>query len=315
MTKPKRGRGKAPTVVSLFSGAGGLDLGFIQAGFKVVWANDIDGDAVQTYLKNIGKHCTAGDITKVDLNSLPQSDGIIGGFPCQGFSIANTQRRVDDSRNTLYLSFVKALRVKQPKFFLAENVRGILSLGSGKVFKHILADFSAAGYECFYALVNAADYGVPQNRHRVLIFGIRSDDCPPSVSWPPPATHRDKEISVAEALANIPDPDKPNKLTNHIYSKFKVKINGYISNRKVDPDKPSPTITARGDDKGGAMILNHPSGQRRMSCREVATLQGFPNSFTFVGSMTSVYKQIGNAVPPKLSKAAALQIKRILFKA
>jgi len=315
VTKLKRARQKSPTIVSLFSGAGGLDLGFIQAGFKVVWANDIDDDAVQTYLKNIGKHCTAGDITKVDFSSLPESDGIIGGFPCQGFSIANTQRRVDDSRNTLYLSFVKALRVKNPKFFLAENVRGILSLGSGKVFKHILADFRAAGYECFYALVNAADYGVPQNRHRVLIFGIRSDICPPDVSWPPPATHISRKISVAEAFANIPDPDKPNKLTNHIYSKFKVKINGYISNRKVDPDKPSPTITARGDDKGGAMILNHPSGQRRMSCREVATLQGFPNTFTFVGSMTSVYKQIGNAVPPKLSKAAALQIKRILFKA
>ncbi len=315
MTKLKRAREKNPTVVSLFSGAGGLDLGFIQAGFEVVWANDIDGDAVQTYSKNIGEHCTAGDVSKVDFNSLPESDGIIGGFPCQGFSVANTQRRVDDSRNTLYLSFVNALRVKQPKFFLAENVRGILSLGSGKVFKHILADFSAAGYKCFYALVNAADYGVPQNRHRVLIFGIRTDYCPPSVSWPPPATHRGKHISVAEALANIPDPDKPNKLSNHIYSKFKVKFNGYISNRKVDPNKPSPTITARGDDKGGAMILNHPSGHRRMSCREVAALQGFPNTFTFVGSMTSVYKQIGNAVPPKLSKAAALQIMRILFKA
>jgi len=299
-------------VASLFSGAGGLDLGFKKAGFQIVWANDNDSDAVDTYIKNIGDHCVLADIEKLNLKEIPQVDGIIGGFPCQGFSVANTQRAVDDSRNTLYKSFVKAVKVGQPKFFLAENVKGILSLGGGAVFKYIIKDFEKAGYKCTYALVNAADYGVPQSRQRVLILGIRKDLFVDDLVWPPKPTHENKQISVGDALADVPNPDKPNKLKNHVYSQFKLKFNGYISNRHVDPNKPSPTITARGDHKGGAMIIHHPSNKRRMTCREVAIVQGFPNSFEFIGSMTSVYKQIGNAVPPPLAYAAAKQILEVL---
>jgi DNA (cytosine-5)-methyltransferase 1 len=129
-----------------------------------------------------------------------------------------------------------------------------------------------------------------------------------TIAWPPKPTHQNRRISVGAALANIPDPDKPNKLKNHVYSQFKLKFNGYISNRRVDPSKPSPTITARGDHKGGAMIIHHPSNTRRMTCREVAIIQGFPIGFEFYGSMTSVYKQIGNAVPPPLAFAAAKEI-------
>ncbi len=295
-------------VASLFSGAGGLDLGFKKAGFEIVWANDNDSDAVKTYIKNIGDHCVLGDIEKLDIKKLPKVDGIIGGFPCQGFSVANTQRTVDDSRNTLYKTFVKAVKLGQPKFFLAENVKGILSLGGGAVFSYIISDFKEAGYICTYALVNAADYGVPQSRQRVLILGIRKDLAPKKISWPPKPTHEGRQISVGSALAAVPDPDKPHKLKNHVYSQFKLKFNGYISNRRVDPNRPSPTITARGDNKGGAMIIHHPSNTRRMTCREVAIVQGFPISFEFTGSMTSVYKQIGNAVPPPLAFAAAKQI-------
>jgi DNA (cytosine-5)-methyltransferase 1 len=295
-------------IASLFSGAGGLDLGFKKAGFEIVWANDNDSDAVDTYIKNIGEHCVLADIEKLNIRELPKVDGIIGGFPCQGFSVANTQRAVDDSRNTLYKSFVKAVKVGQPKFFLAENVKGILSLGGGAVFKYIIEDFEKAGYVCTYALVNAADYGVPQSRQRVLILGIRKDLAKKEIVWPPKPTHKGKQITVGAALAGVPDPDKPNKLKNHVYSQFKLKFNGYISNRRVDPNKPSPTITARGDHKGGAMIIHHPSNTRRMTCREVAIVQGFPLSFEFKGSMTSVYKQIGNAVPPPLAFAAAKQI-------
>jgi DNA (cytosine-5)-methyltransferase 1 len=295
-------------VASLFSGAGGLDLGFKKAGFEIIWANDNDRDAVDTYTRNIGDHCVHADIEKLDIKKLPKVDGIIGGFPCQGFSVANTQRTVDDSRNTLYKSFVKAVKLGQPKFFLAENVKGILSLGGGAVFNYIVKDFEKAGYICTYALVNAADYGVPQSRQRVLILGIRKDLVSKKISWPPKPTHKDRQISVGSALAAVPDPDEPHKLKNHVYSQFKLKFNGYISNRRVDPNKPSPTITARGDHKGGAMIIHHPSNTRRMTCREVAIVQGFPINFEFSGSMTSVYKQIGNAVPPPLAFAAAKQI-------
>lgn len=121
-------RNKRLRIASLFSGAGGLDLGFKRAGFEIVWANDNDRDAVETYKRNIGDHCVLGDIEDLDIKDIPRVDGIIGGFPCQGFSVANTQRAVDDSRNALYRSFVKAVKITQPKFFLAENVKGILSL-------------------------------------------------------------------------------------------------------------------------------------------------------------------------------------------
>lgn len=299
-------------IISLFAGAGGLDLGFAQAGFEIAWAIDNDADAVETYKKNLGSHAVLGDILDVDFFSVESPDGIVGGFPCQGFSVANTGRKVDDSRNTLYLSFVRAVRVLKPKFFLAENVKGILSLGKGEVFRHILDDFSESGYTCKYALVNSSHYGVPQSRQRVLILGIRDDLNPGDFEWPPSPTSKDSPPTIGKALEDIPDPDGEHDLLNHVYSQFKLKFNGYISNRPVDPNKPSPTITARGDHKGGAMIIHHPSNTRRLTCREAAIVQGFPMNFEFVGSMTSVYKQIGNAVPPPLAKAAATQIRLLM---
>lgn len=299
-----------PTIASLFSGAGGMDLGFKNAGFNIVWANDNDPDSVATYNNNIGQHCVLGDIREIDLEQIPDVDGIVGGFPCQGFSVANTARTVDDKRNHLYRSFVKSLKIKQPKFFLAENVKGILSLGGGLVFEKILRDFEGSGYKCRVAVVNAADYGVPQNRIRVFIFGVRRDLDLADLDWPPPPTHKGAHQTVGQALAGIPDPDSRHNLKNHDYSKFKVKLNGYISNRPVHENRPSPTITARGDNRGGAMIIPHPSNLRRMSCREVALIQSFPINFVFAGQMTSVYKQIGNAVPPKLAEALAHQIRR-----
>jgi DNA (cytosine-5)-methyltransferase 1 len=299
-------------IVSLFSGAGGLDLGFKKAGYKIIWAVDNDADSVATYSKNLGNHIVLEDIEKIKFNKFPEVHGVIGGFPCQGFSVANTGRNVDDSRNTLYRSFVRAVRSTKPHFFLAENVKGILSLGKGAVFEHILNEFSRCGYSCKYALVNAADYSVPQNRHRVLILGIRKDLGIEDFEWPPVPSSAGKPISIGTALADIPSPDDDHQLKNHVHSKFKLKFNGYISNRSVDASKPAPTITARGDLRGGAMIIHHPSNERRLTCREAAIVQGFPIDFEFVGSMTSSYRQIANAVPPPLAHAAALHIKRII---
>ena len=162
-------------IVSLFSGCGGLDLGFINAGFDVIWANDIFLDAVATYRKNIGDHITSNDIKDIDLNDIPNCDGIIGGFPCQGFSIANMGRHVEDERNTLYLQFIRVVRDKKPKFFIAENVKGILTLGKGAVFEKVKKDFGNAGYKIHYKLFNTADFGVPQRRERVILFGVRND--------------------------------------------------------------------------------------------------------------------------------------------
>ena len=161
-------------VVSLFSGAGGMDLGFINAGFEIVWANDFFQEAVDSYRKNIGKHMIYGDITKISSDDIPDgADVIIGGFPCQGFSIANTRRSMEDKRNFLYREMLRIIRDKKPKFFVAENVKGILSIEKGQVFEMIKSDFEELGYEVEAHILNAAEYGVAQARERVVIIGNR----------------------------------------------------------------------------------------------------------------------------------------------
>lgn len=297
-------------VVSLFSGAGGLDLGFKMAGHEIIWANDLYGDAVETYRKNIGDHIVCEDIKKISASDIPDADIIIGGFPCQGFSVANTKRYAGDQRNELYKQLCRVINEKKPKFFLAENVKGLTNLEHGAVFRMILDDFQRLGYKVKAKILNAADYGVPQTRLRVIITGVRNDIDFEYVY--PEATH-DKDgknglpkwVTVADVLAGLPDPDAPNDLENHVYSKYKMEFNGYIGHRRIDPDKPAPTVTARGDDKGGVVILPHPNGERRMTCREVATIQSFPLDYLFCGNRSSVYRQIGNAVPPLLGKAVA----------
>ena len=163
-----------PKVISLFSGAGGMDIGFIQAGFEIVWANDFNFDAVQTYQKNIGHHIIHGDITKISSEDIPDSpDVIIGGFPCQGFSIANAKRSMEDERNFLYKELLRVIKDKKPKIFLAENVKGLLSMEKGKIIEMIKRDFEDLGYEVDWKVLNASHYGVPQARERVFIMGNR----------------------------------------------------------------------------------------------------------------------------------------------
>jgi len=169
-------------VVSLFSGAGGMDMGFVNAGFEIIWANDFFEEAVDSYRKNIGKHIIHGDITKISDSDIPDdADVIIGGFPCQGFSVANTKRSMKDKRNFLYKEMLRVISDKKPKFFVAENVKGLLSIENGKVFEMIKSDFenlkdkdgNTIGYKVDAAILNAAEYGVPQTRERVVIIGNR----------------------------------------------------------------------------------------------------------------------------------------------
>jgi len=248
-------------VISLFSGAGGLDLGFIQAGHKIVWANDIDHDCCETYRKNIGNHIVEGDISQMDLSSIPDGDIVIGGFPCQGFSVANLRRSVNDERNDLYLQFLRTIQEKQPTYFLAENVKGILSLGGGKVLQKIIKDFEKAGYKTDYRLFNMADYGVPETRQRVIFLGIRNDLCSKTNFQFPKPTHakpsKNNEgklkswINISEALKGIPESlDSPTNLPNQECSRYKVNFRNFTGHRKTDPTKPSPTILARGNGKG-----------------------------------------------------------------
>ncbi|MDC7674696.1 DNA cytosine methyltransferase [Asticcacaulis machinosus] len=304
-------------IVSLFSGAGGLDLGLIQAGHEIIWANDFDADAVATYKGNIGTEIVLGDICKISSMQIPDCDVVVGGFPCQGFSQANMLRFDEDERNRLYLEFLRIVREKQPLYFLAENVRGILSLAGGRAIQKIEADFADAGYRVSKRLFNVADFGVPQMRRRVIIAGTRQD-LPEAADFIfPDPTHCDPSkmngglkpwLTIGECLEDIPEPGSTNELPNHVFSKYKVTNRNFTGHRTTDPNKPSPTILARGNGKGGVCAIQHPRNHRRMSIREQALIQAFPLKFEFIGGMNSCYRQVGNAVPVLFAKALGQQL-------
>lgn len=303
-------------IISLFSGAGGLDLGLVQAGNHIVWANDIDKDAVATYKENIGNHIICDDIKNININSLPPCDVVVGGFPCQGFSQANMLRNLDDDRNKLYKFFYNTIKIKQPKFFIAENVKGILSLGKGEAIKEIVADFETANFITSVNLVNMANYGIPQTRQRVIIIGQRKDLGDELVFRFPSPTHSKNGvprpwISIQEAIEHFPDPDKDNNVLNHIYSTYKVTYRDFTGHRQTDPTKPSPTILARGNGKGGVCAIPHYNGKRRLTVRESASVQTFPENFHFNGTMNSCYRQIGNAVPVKFAELLGKELIRL----
>lgn len=303
-------------IISLFSGAGGLDLGLIQAGNTIVWANDIDKDAVATYKKNISNDIVCDDIKNIDIDSLPDADVVVGGFPCQGFSQANLRRVLDDPRNQLYRFFYETIKDKQPEFFIAENVRGILSIGKGEAIKQIISDFQDAGYITEVHKVNMADYGVPQTRQRVIIIGQRKDVFPTMLFHFPEKTNgKDGNpkpwVTIKEAIDRFPDPDEPNDVLNHTYSKYKVVYRDFTAHRQTNPDKPSPTILARGNGGGGVCAIPHYNGKRRLTIRESAAVQTFPDDFYFIGAQNSCYRQIGNAVPPLFAKKLGEELIRL----
>jgi len=217
-------------VVGLFSGCGGLDLGFINSGFDVIWANDFMKEAVETYKKNIGDHIVLGDITKIPSSEIPDDfDVLLGGFPCQGFSIANIKRSMKDERNFLYKEMLRIIKDKQPKYFVAENVKGILSMQKGKVIELIVNDFKDLGYEVDYKVLKASEYGVPQHRERVFIVGNRLGLKNPF----PKKTHGQEQnllpfVSTKEAvgfLSNIRIRDKSFKLRGQQIINHKARTN------------------------------------------------------------------------------------------
>lgn len=395
-------------VVSLFSGAGGMDLGFEKAGFDIVWANDFFKEAVESYKKNVSKNVVYGDITKINSSEIPDDiDLVIGGFPCQGFSVANTKRSMKDERNFLYKEMLRVIKDKNPKFFVAENVKGLLSMEKGKVFEMIKKDFESLGYKVDARLLNAAEYGVPQARERLVIIGNRlgiENPFPTPTHWVDSKQYKSKKglkdpVTVKQAIGFLSDvklSDYPitlengSKIYNHIaatnvYDKFwgrKFEVNqadicdylrywrdksGY-STKKVDDhfgykytaghwfrkdnnsgsipkpsdwwelkklfkfddkydeqvttmvekeikfeqslritnwDRPSDTITATSPEI-------HVNKERRLSARECAMLQTFPMDYEFVGSLNTIYRQIGNAVPVKLAEQIASGIYKSL---
>lgn len=294
MASPKR-------IVSLFAGCGGLDYGFHHnEAFTHVLVNDFDKDACDTYERNFGLKPVCADVAT--LTDIPDCDLLIGGFPCQGFSMANPYRCPEDERNQLYKEILRLLQMKKPKYFLLENVKGILNMGgydtpedkknkTGRVVKAILADLAECGYRVKHKLFETKKYGVPQKRERVIFAGVRTDiDFDPV--WP---TEVSGQKTLRDAIGDLSDDYVVE--TQHVGTKHKVAVTGYLGNRVLKWDEPSPTITGRGGGSGGPVIHNHPNLKRRLTVRECARIQTFPDTFTFVGSISSMYRQLGNAVP------------------
>lgn len=334
--------------ISLFSGCGGMDLG-IEGGFtylgkryrktkfKIIWANDIDKFACETFNANFeGIECICGDIEKDEIwNIMPeQCDMIIGGFPCQDFSITRATKRkgIGVKRGKLYKYFVKTISEKKPKVFIAENVKGILSVNKGQAIELITREFAhiIGGYNIYCDLYKFVEYGVPQKRERVLIIGIRSDV---EYEYAKPKLLRKEEyITAGQALERMPKgapnhdfmkilertkriieaiPEGQN--INFLPKEHPLYVKGLMSNiyRRLDRKKPSPTIIACG---GGGTWGYHYEEPRALTNRERARIQSFPDNFKFSGGISDVRRQIGNAVPPVGIYPVAKELKKA-FKA
>ena len=311
-----------PKILSLFSGCGGLDLGFHDQGYETAWANDFDEWAVKTFRKNFGDVIVHGDVEAIDpyASSIPDCDLILGGFPCQDFSMIWKRPGLKGERGNLYKSFLRFVDAKKPKAFVAENVKGLLTANNKKAIRTIIKDFEsiAPGYLVKVQLYNFAEYGVPQFRERVLIVGVRVDTGF-DFSHPTP-THgpgQEKEYMTAgQALKGVKKVLHNNEhmnLANKTIERLKLipeggnftdvpqdhplYVKGMISHvyRRIHRKEPAKTIIAAGG--GGTWGYHYPE-PRALTNRERARLQSYPDDFIFEGSFGEVRRQIGNSVPP-----------------
>lgn len=316
-------------VVSLFAGAGGLDLGFQQAGFDVIYANEFDKDIWATYEHNHSETVLERrSITLVEADEVPECDGIIGGPPCQSWSEAGAKRGISDHRGKLFFEFIRLLEAKKPKFFLAENVSGMLAKRHSDALENIKQTFKDAGYDLFFKLLNAADYNTAQDRKRVIFIGFRSD-LNIAYRFPEAAEKALTLQDVIHDLADIATPaiakTKPNSqlaIPNHEYATGGFSSMFMSRNRVRSWDEPSFTIQA-----GGRHAPIHPNAPkmvkvdkdqfvfqegyeyRRLSVRECARIQGFPDDFEFIyKDLNAGYKMIGNAVAVPFAKVLAESI-------
>lgn len=322
-------------IVSLFSGAGGLDLGFEKAGFDIEWANEFDKKIWATFELNFPNTILDHrSITDVDAEEIPDCDGMIGGPPCQSWSEAGAGRGINDKRGQLFYDYIRIIKTKQPKFFLVENVSGIISSRHKASFEKFLKMFEECGYTISWKLVNANDYDVPEDRERVIIVGFRKDLGKQFV-FPEPLKHKP---TLREAIGDLPEAipalekNKTNgdlEITNHEYM-----VGGfspiYMSRNRVRTwDEPSFTIQAGGrqapihpkapimpkvDTDKRIFAPGHEDEYRRLSVRECARVQTFPDSYKFLYTdIADGYKMIGNAVPVNLAYNLGKAIKQQLF--
>ena len=291
------------TVVSMFSGCGGMDLGFTggfevlgrrydRLPFEIVWANDINRKACSTYRRNLSDVIVCGNVWDV-IDSLPSTANvIIGGFPCQDISVNGKRRGINGARSGLYKAMVEAIRRVRPRVFVAENVKGLLLGYNEASLRQVLSDFNDLGYAVQYQLYRAADYGVPQTRERVFFVGV-STEVKPFVP-PPPERSRDRWITAREAIGDLEKLEESPGI-NHVWSL--ANISPEQGNRRLISDRPGYTIRA----ECHGNIQFHYSLPRRISMREAARFQSFPDNFIFDALLRETERQVGNAVPPVLA--------------
>jgi len=321
-------------IASFFSGAGGLDLGFTNTGFKLAFANDNWEGCWGTFERNHGIQINTNSITDLQPEDIPDVDGFVGGPPCQSWSLAGAMRGINDPRGRLFYDYVRLIKAKKPKFFLAENVAGILSASHYAEFMKIISAFKSIGYNVSYKLLDAKDYLVPQERQRVIVVGYH-ESLEKSFEFPQP---NPKRLVLKDAIWDLPAAapaaplNKANngslKMQNHEYF-----VGGfstiYMSRNRVRKwDEQSFTIQAGGrhapiHPQANKMIFvsqdkrifdpSSPKPYRRLSVRECARIQTFPDDFVFIyNDVSDGYKMIGNAVPVKLAEALAKKIKEDL---
>lgn len=328
---------KSFKVVSLFSGCGGLDLGFTggfevfnryyeKHPFDIIWANDFFKEACQTYKHNLGNHIVEGDISLLDKSQIPDADIVIGGFPCQDFSVAGKRQGTTVKRGRLYLEMKNVIERIKPLIFVAENVEGLVNMENGLVLQKIKNDFSqmkvgneTIRYNVTHHLLNAADYGVPQIRKRVFIVGVRSDL---KINYEAPQpTHVNNWMTAKEAIDDLWGKENDPTIFNHSQiSRAKFYPGRRMQgNKQIKADQPSVTIRAEhhGNIEAHYRTTNSSDPEnmsywRRLSVRECARLQTFPDDFEFKGSATAAYKQVGNAVPPVLGWHVAHSVAKCL---
>ncbi|MGL2778206.1 DNA cytosine methyltransferase [Helicobacter pylori] len=306
-------------VASLFSGIGGLDLGFIQNSFEIVWANDFDKYAVETYKANIGQNIVLGDI-EIEKDHICGHDILIGGFPCQPFSTLGSLQGFEDKRGTLFFTICEIIKKYRPKIVVLENVKNLINHNKGESFKRILFELNELDYQVNYDILNTLDFGIPQQRNRVFIVALRKNSFT-SLEFIFPAKTSCK-ISALDLL------DKQVELKYFISQRMVKTIlgrgtKGYI----VEPSIDTPiakTLTAtmhkchRASQDNYYTDLknwerykdNNYSTIRRLTPNEARKLQGFPSNFKQVVSDTQSYKQFGNAVSVNVSFALAKAIKK-----
>ena len=302
--------------LSLFSGCGGLDMGFVQNEYNIIWANDFDKYACQTYRENFGDHIVCGDINLFDLNKIPNFDVLIGGFPCQPFSMMGEKLGFEDTRGTLFFRIAEIIKHKidighKPKAIILENVRSLKTHNKGRTFKTIINILNNdLGYKTYYNILNSSDYGIPQTRNRTYIVCFSNDSA--NFSFP-----EKQELTLT--LQDLLEENVNEKyfLSERILPTILSDgTGGYKAKSEIDLRIARPLCATMAKMHRACQdnYVTQNGRVRRLTPRECARLQGFNDEFVIPVSDSQAYKQFGNAVTVNVSRAVAASVKEELIR-